>query len=207
MLDNQAYVKYPRHRKWFNKLWLSEKLNYECGPCGVSPKKSDFYIIRPIYNLIGMSLGARKIWIEKDDYKKTPAGYFWCEWFDGSQYSVTYEHDVCWKPISCWKGYRNIKNLTRFEKWEKVDYYPELPIFFNELSDVGRINVEFIDNNIIEVHLRTSPDPEYNEIIPIWKDSEKELDNYLKLGYSWINSFDDADGFLDNPRIGFAVKN
>jgi hypothetical protein len=78
---------------------------------------------------------------------------------------------------------------------------------FHELADIEKINVEYIDNKIIEVHLRTSPDPDYNELIPVWKGDEEVVDKYTKLGYDYIISYDDAEGFLDLPRVGFLVKN
>ncbi len=31
MNDDQAWEKYPKHHKWFNKLWLAEELGYVCG--------------------------------------------------------------------------------------------------------------------------------------------------------------------------------
>ena len=32
------------------------------------------------------------------------------------------------------------------------------------------------------------------------------IDKYTGMGYTYINSYDDADGFLDTPRLGFMVK-
>jgi hypothetical protein len=68
------------------------------------------------------------------------------------------------------------------------------------------INVEFIDEKPIEVHLRTSPDPNYGELIPIWSGEEHLIDKYTKMGYSYIESHDHANGFLKQPRLGFMVK-
>ena len=76
MEDSEAYIRYPKHRRWFDKLHLSETLGYDCGPCGVAPSKDGYYIVRPIYNLSGMSIGAKKVWIEKGDVSKVPRGIF-----------------------------------------------------------------------------------------------------------------------------------
>jgi len=66
-----------------------------------------------------------------------------------------------------------------------------------ELGDVGLINVEFIGGKVIEVHLRPSPDPQNcNRIVPIWADDV--IDGYEP-------NFDDADGHLAVPRLGFIV--
>ena len=207
--DFEAYKTYKHHRKWFNKLWLSEKLDYRCGPAGIAPDISCDYIVRPIMNLSGMSVGAEKIFIDKGEIGNVSPGFFWCEYFEGKQYSITFEWiDGKWKQISCWRGHRNEQNLSRFDKWERVEnYHVNLPSFFDQLSDVRKINVEFIESNPIEVHLRTSPDPEYDILIPIWEDQKNIVDKYKHMGYDIISSYDDADGHLDVPRIAFAVKN
>ena len=49
----------------YNKLFLSRVLGYTCGPAGTTVPKSDFYIVRPSFNLFGMSRFARKEWIKK----------------------------------------------------------------------------------------------------------------------------------------------
>jgi hypothetical protein len=207
MNDTQAYREYPQLTHWYNKLWFSEKMKYDCGPASISPTRSGFYIVRPIMNLSGMGVGASKIWIEAGDATKVPLGYFWCEWFAGEQYSVTYEwKDHWWNAISSWRGIKQESNLTKFGRWERSDFMPEIGIGFLELSRVGKINIEFIGNNPIEVHLRTSPDPDYDNLIPIWVGEEYIVDKYEKMGYSYISSYDDADGFLNEPRIGFMVK-
>jgi len=209
--DYEAWVAYPQHHNWFNKLWLSERLGYDCGPCGTTPKEEGTYIVRPIYNLSGMGIGASFKTLTPDDYSQVPPGYFWCEVLTGRHFSVTveFQHDVnpYWKPVSCFQGVRVRPEMYRFSAWKRTDYFPPVPRIFNELSDVKRINIEFKGDNPIEVHLRDSPDPDYDEIIPVWADDlEKGVDIYEELGYTYIKSYDDADGFLDTPRMGFMVK-
>lgn len=209
MNDIQAYKAYPHLRHWYNKLWLSEQLGYNCGPASIAPEQSGLYIVRPIMNLSGMGVGAKKIWIDAGDHTKVPPGYFWCEWFEGNQYSVTYEwhhHHTEWKVISCWQGIKEDSNLSKFTRWIKTDFHHRIGIMFHELIDVEKINIEYIEDKIIEVHLRTSPDPDHNELIPVWKGNEEVVDKYTHLGYSYINSYDDAEGFLEIPRVGFLVK-
>ena len=74
--DYQTYAKYSHHRKWFNKLWLSETLGYDCGPSGIFPDKSGWYIVRPIMNLSGMSVGAEKNTSKKKTSQKFSLGTF-----------------------------------------------------------------------------------------------------------------------------------
>jgi len=207
--DSIAYRLFPQQRKWFNKLWLSELLEYECGPAGIAPTRSGYYIVRPIINISGMSVSASKKYIEAGDVSQTPPGHFWCEWFDGTQYSATFEWKGFWKQLSCYIGERDEDNLSKFRRWIRYDEKRfSLGYLFDDITDEGItiINVEFIGDRIIEVHLRDTPDPKCNELIPIWKDSLNLIDIYEKLGYSYIESQDDADGFLNNPRIGFMVR-
>lgn len=207
--DSEAYRIHKKYRKWFNKLYLSESLGYNCGPCGIAPSVSGEYVVRPIYNLSGMGVGAKVINIESGDNTKTPPGYFWCEYFEGEQYSVTYEFVHCknpyWKPISSYKGEKLKSDLSRFYRWNKTDHYPTVPRIFNELSGVRIINIEYIEDKPIEVHLRESPDPKYETIIPVWEDN-KDIYFFSKLGYTYIESYDNADGFLGTARLGFMVK-
>lgn len=218
MYDYESYEKYPHHRKWFNKLYVAETFGYSCGPCGLAPKNTGMYIVRPIYNLSGMGLGAKVKWLEEGDISATPPGYFWCEYLKGKHYSVDYEFvdgiNPYWKPISCFEGLNRPLNLIKWVEWKKSDYIPEFPKKLNELSDVKRINVEFKGNDVIEVHLRPSDDPDYDHIIPVWKseinlsqgDRGKIAEYIEEYGYKFIPSDTDADGFLEDPRIGFLVK-
>ena len=75
------------------------------------------------------------------------------------------------------------------------------------LRDVKYINVEFKGDQVIEVHLRHSPDPDYDHIIPVWASDSGAKRAHLEMhGYQWIGTYDNADGQLDDPRIGFLVK-
>lgn len=191
--DDDAWRAFKEHRHLFNKLAFSEKMGHYCGPCGVAPDISGFYVVRPIYNLAGMGLGARKQWIEAGDKSQVEPGYFWCEWFDGPHTSVTYEWRGYWKAVSAWRGYNYPQNLSRFVRWERCS--PITFVRIGELEGVNIINVEFIGDKPIEVHLRPSPDPDdVDVIIPVWADSPQT---------EYVPSFDDGDGFLKVPRLGF----
>ena len=213
--DIETWSRYPNHQIWHNKLWLSQQLDYKCGPAGATVPEKGEYIVRPIYNLLGMGLEAKFMFLEPS-YKinQIPPGHFWCEKFEGHHYSADFEWAYHrdgswkWKQINCWRGYNN-PFLWRFTKWEKCDIIIDVPWFFYRLGwnwDMRYINVEAIDDKIIEVHLRRSPDPyeDYTVLIPIWKDDNKE--KYINKGYEYIESYDDADGQLPIPRLGFCVK-
>lgn len=213
MTDDQSYNLYPQQRKWFNKLWLAEFMGYRCGPCGVEIPQTGTYVVRPIYNLSGMGVGATVQQLDKGDLS-VPAGYFWCEYLRGSHYSVNYEWQEDykiggrWVGVNCWEGINMPINLSKFVEWKRSDYIPELSYQFKPLGeDVKHINVEFIDDNPIEVHLRHSEDPDYDHIIPVWSSDLGVKKEYMEIhGYSFISAYDNADGQLDDPRIGFLVK-
>lgn len=211
MDDAEAWKRYPEYRDWFNKLWFSMKMGYDCGPSGIPPSRDSYYIVRPIYNLSGMGVGAVKKFIQAGDVSQVPPGYFWCEWFEGKQYSATYGpciHNETgrWVGKHCFEGVTNENSLTFFKSWRRVDVVPKLPRLLHSLSAIPEINVEFIEDRPIEVHLRGTPDPMSDEFVPIWKGQENMIDIYTDLCYSYIESYDDADGFLDTPRIGFMIR-
>ena len=218
MEDDAAYNLYPQHRMWFNKLWLSEKLGYKCGPAGVDIPEDGTYVIRPIYNLSGMGVGATVKKLKAGDRNSTPPGYFWCEYFLGTHYSANYiwqyDRDMIngqwrdpWKGRSCWVGINMPVNVSKFVEWQRSDFVPSVPDELTELCDVKEINVEFIGDKVIEVHLRHSPDPDYDHIIPVWaSDLGPKKDHMEMHGYDFIEAYDDANGHIDDPRIGFLVK-
>jgi hypothetical protein len=73
-------------------------------------------------------------------------------------------------------------------------------------SGVNTINIEIIGDKVVEVHFRDTPDPNYDELIPVWSDDQQVVDIYTKLGYTWIEAPDNSNGFLPTRRLGFMVK-
>lgn len=209
MTDSDAYIKYPKLRHFYNKLWLSEKLGYRCGPSGIDPQESDSYIVRPIMNLSGMGVSSSKKWIEAGDVSQVPPGYFWCEFFEGRHLSVTYEKTGSeYVILHCYEGFKDSKGT--FLEWQRVSDEPKLPKWMQNqfLScDVEVGNAEFIGDKLIEVHLRGTPDPLVDSMFPVWQDDKITVDKLSRLGYSYLNSYDNADGFLQTPRLGFMIKN
>lgn len=211
MEDFQAWQQFPQVRQWFNKLHVAETFCYSCGPGGVPPTQSGYYCVRPIYNLDGMSVGARKQWIEVGDRTGVEPGYFWCEWFDGEQYSTTYTHDGSYnyKQKSCFKAERDVDRLFRFKRWTRESINIPMPYRLEDdlmFANVYEVNVETIGDKVIEVHFRDTPDPDYDELIPVWSDEQQVVDIYGKLGYSFIEAPDNSNGHLTTHRLGFMVK-
>ncbi len=176
----------------YNKLFLSRILGYNCGPAGTDVPKSDFYIVRPSFNLMGMGRFARKEWIDNNTDYLHPAE-FWCEIFEGDHLSVDFHHQRSELVIL---GTRDENDpLYKWKKWEKVDLKVDFPPILKELKgNYEWINCEFINNYLIEVHFRRNPDFRYGNsvAIPVWSDETEENMKFVK----------DSD-FL---RRGFYIK-
>lgn len=204
--DSEAWIHYPQYRLWFNKLWLSEKLGYLCGPNAVPVPFTQPYIIRPIYNLHGMGAGAQILTLSPEDVDLVPPGYFWCEVFQGDHYSVELSRDVdTWVTRSVYQGIRKKDtDLYRFEKWVRREVEIVIPTCLDELHQCSSINIEMIGNKIIEVHLRQTPDPvQYDELIPVWDD--EDVDESIKDNYNYVAS---EDRVLNTNvrRLGFYCR-
>ena len=120
--DYHAWVEYPDHRWVFNKLEMALRFGYDAGPACVPITKSGRYIVRPIYNLYGMGIGATikdlDLDLHADDmmhHKHVPPGYFWCEYLEGNHYSATYSKEDKgfyheWRLLHNWQGWNDKSN-------------------------------------------------------------------------------------------------
>lgn len=149
----------------YDKLILSKKLGYTCGPIGINVPKPNFYIVRPVTNILGMGQNTHVYFIEKST-NHLPIGTFWCEIFKGRHLSVDY---VDGKQVLCVEGIRdNSKPFYKWKLWKKVDDkipYPSI------IPNLNHLNIELIGNKIIEVHARLNPNFKFggNTIYPVWK--------------------------------------
>lgn len=208
--DEDAWIAYPSDRKYFNKLWLSEKLGYLCGPGGIAPPKNGRYIVRPIYNLYGMGLGAKELELGPDDWSAVDPGYFWCEKFEGTHRSIDYSwdgHSIV--QGDCFVGEKS-DNQFVFKRWYRDNNFNfDLPQFVQSIfdGDCKYINIEVIGEKIIEVHLRRTPDPDYDEFIPVFEGVSINIPEHRIKKYKFIKDEEDCDGRLHPKRLGFYVRN
>lgn len=198
LTDEEAW-RFADKRDWwvFDKLILSRALRYVCGPAGYDVPRIGHYIVRPCVNTRGMGLGAYVTKLTgKTDH--LPPGSFWCEYFSGNHYS----HDfVDGKHAVCYHGVKDKEDETRFSHWFKSHRTePPLPDFIADLiARYRNVNIECIEDRIIEVHLRASPDwHNYNadELIPVHSSA---------VAYAQENNMH----FVFDPaadRVGFFVK-
>jgi hypothetical protein len=187
----------------YNKLFLSQKLGYLCGPVGVPVPCSGAYIVRPMFNLLGMGRFARIEWIEKTTDHFHPSE-FWCEIFKGDHISVDFYQK---SPILTVLGIREPENpLYKWSRWEKIKKNIEFPEILTNLSgSYDYINCEFIGNCLIEVHFRQNPDFRYdNDVaIPVWDGDKKQ--NYENLEFIEDNDYL-RKGFFIEKRDSNPVK-
>jgi hypothetical protein len=187
--DDIAWQQADPNDLWvYDKLILSRKLNYTCGPVGMNVPRSGKYIVRPCVNIMGMGHDAEFVWIE-DETDHLTKGHFWCEIFEGRHLSVDY---VDGEQVDCYEGVRDLDDpLYKWKAWQRtndvVPYPPLLPLF-------KYLNVEFIGGKLIEVHLRLSPDARHGSdlLIPVWKGEDNtppdgmiyvEDPDYLRTGF------------------------
>lgn len=219
---------YSNFRWVFNKLELAVRQGLKAGPSATAPDKSGSYIIRPIYNLYGMGLGAQKFDYDLTEHKGAmlngeivPPGYFWCEWLAGNQISVDYRRSVdrgnSWVASSIMQGFhKSDKDLTRFAFWEKlnVDEAPPVesfivkPEFLNESSFTG-FNVEFRGGVMTEIHLRLGNDyfddlPVGSKVYPFWEGSDEPKGEWRDNPPSVIDL--SSNDKLSGKRLGFKIQ-
>ena len=176
----------PDHIWVLDKLILSKYLGYSCGPVGINVPKPGWYIVRPCVNALGLGLGAEKMWLEKST-NDLPLGHFWCEWFEGNHYSVDY-YPTWGTKLFTVQGFKQDDTLIRWDKWIKVDNKKEHTIpsqVWDVVRKYYRINIEYINDNPIEIHLRPNEDFAGNisEFIPVWEGQ----DATPPAGYRYID--------------------
>jgi hypothetical protein len=169
-----------------DKLILSKKLGYTCGPAGIAPSKPDTYVVRPIMNTRMMSAGARLQYLDSDSI---PDGYFWCEVFDGRHLSFDYNWG---RQTLAVEGFRSDpERLDRFSRWTRTADVFELPEILQSVADRYKwFNVEVIGDRVIEVHFRYNDDfsnHNANTIIPVWKDRFYDSPAGDRLGFILID--------------------
>ena len=220
----EAYARQSCKRWVFNKLEVALRQGLAAGPAGTAPPRTGTYVIRPIYNIFGMGISARKFEYDTSmreaflNYAEVEPGHFWCEWLDGPHRSIDYRKfdDGKWRCTSMTEGrHRSDDNLVQFDHWVKLDpndapKFWQLPIF-PSLSDLVAFNVETRSGKVIEIHLRLGNDPFDHlpvgtRITPVW-DGETVPDGAEFLGnfYPDLEQYG-ASGRLPNIRSGYIIE-
>ena len=196
--DKDVWAQCPVDYLWiYDKLILARKLGYQAAPAGIPVPQPGWYIVRPITNIRMMSRGAKKLWLTPADTDSVPDGSFWSECFQGRHTSV----DFHWgKQHLAVEGFRDdADRLDRFCRWQKITDTVAFPSVLQDLGQIAEwVNVEYVDNHIIEIHLRYNDDFSNhagNIIYPVWRDRPFPQ----PPGTCWYNS-------PGGDRVGFWVK-
>lgn len=228
--DFETWQRYGRSNfRWvFNKMELAIRQGLAAGPSATAPSKPGTYIVRPIYNLYGMGLGAKKFEYDPVQHRDmflngevVPPGHFWTEWLPGTQLSVDYRRSVengnSWVVSSAMQGFHKTEDdLSKFAFWKKVDVSeaPNVESFnidfeFLRENSFNGFNIEFRGGTMTEIHLRLGNEyfddlPVGSKVIPIWDDMEDIDGEWLDNPPSVIDL--STDGKLSAKRLGFRVK-
>lgn len=155
----------------YDKLILAKRLGYRCGPAGVAPEQSGYYIVRPISNYRGMGRGSSIMYIDAGS-DIIPDGYFWCEVFRGRHLSFDYNRGIQSLAV---EGIKDSDRTDRFVSWKKTNDKFTLPDILIDIAiKYEWMNIEVIGDKIIEVHLRNNPnfkDHDSDEIVVIWEEN------------------------------------
>ena len=197
--DRDVYDSCPSDWLWvYDKLIIARRQGIRAAPAGIPVPESREYVVRPITNIRMMGRGARRVWIQAGDDEPVPDGYFWSEVLEGSHVSVDYHWGEQALTV---EGFRdNPDRLDRFSRWCKIDRDMPLPKILHGLEDhLEWINVEYIGDRVIEVHLRLNDDfanHDAEEIWPVWPETLRTQPENMQ----WYAS---AAG----ERLGFWIKN
>jgi len=197
--DCDVYDSCPPQWLWvYDKLIVARRQGISAAPAGISVPAAGEYIVRPITNIRMMGRGAQRLWLDPGDDHSVPDGYFWSEILTGPQLSVDYHWGQQGLTV---QGFRDdAYRLDRFSRWCRVNQDRPLPAMLHDLKYYQQwINVEYIGDRVIEIHLRYNDDfanHDADEIIPVWRDQPMPQPQDC----TWYPS---AAG----DRLGFWIKN
>lgn len=201
MTDPEAWQRYPQLRWLYDRLQLSQALEYECGPAGTLPPRPGIWFVKPIINLNGMGVGAYAKHYDGGASFPIRPGSFWMPRFTGRHLSIDLQ-----RTASGWDFGLTVECIYRNNRpfeWKKVTEVNELPDIVATIgTDIPFLNIELIGGNMIEVHLRRNHDfdamPEASSVFPVWDGEPVPAD--------MVADQEDADGFLRPMRLGFVYR-
>jgi len=197
--DRDVYDTCPPQWLWiYDKVIVARRQGIQAAPAGIPVPTAGEYIVRPITNIRMMGRGASRVWLEPNNPDLVPDGYFWSEVLEGPHVSVDYHWGQQHLTV---QGFRDDPaKLDRFSRWCKIDLDRPLPGMLHDLKYHQEwINVEYIGDRAIEIHLRYNDDfanHDADEIQPVWRGDSM----ITPTGWSWYHS-------PAGDRLGFWIKN
>lgn len=195
--DLIAFKRYPKHNWVYNKLKICETQNIKAYPHGVFPDITPVFS-KPIYNLYGLSLNSEIIYyFNIDDHYKP--GHFWMPILTGPHLTTDF---AVINGKSHWHhtmiGYPHPQgNFKRFET-NNEDFNKTIESHKKWIKKhlkgyTGIVNIESLGSNIIECHLRMSPqyidlygDGWINKVIDLYEKGKWTKHISPKTGYSLV---------------------
>lgn len=149
--DFQAIKLYDNLKYLYNKIFIAESQKIKCG---IEIPINYPVIVRPITNLYGMGKDAYFLY----NINTIPKDFFWCEIFKGNHISVDiFYNDNGILGCIAFQGFPG--KLFTFDYWEYLPNYKLSNKIINWINNnlnsfKGVFNIELINDNIIECHLR-----------------------------------------------------
>tara|TARA_Y100000389_G_scaffold84757_4_gene81462 strand:+ start:13604 stop:14308 length:705 start_codon:yes stop_codon:yes gene_type:complete len=190
-MDIIAWKKYPEYNWVYMKPNLCQLQNIKWWPCPVQPEKYPV-VLRPMINLCGMGSEVSFINGEEEFDENSCYGYFTTPFLEGEH--TSHDFDISNGEIikeTVFKGFPNKEYPGTFKYWElikknaNVNFTKNLNLLLDKFKNyTGPLNIECIDGNIIEAHLREGDEylTENYEIplylVPVWNTLEdnEEID-------------------------------
>lgn len=190
-----------------NRLELARRMRYPCGDHADTPPPPGPWFTKPIKNPSGMGVGARRNFYAGGSgphWACEPGeGFMWMPAFNGVHFSVDFQqrHRGDWlQRLTVRCEYDPLRG--RPARWCRENFVFSVPEPLRRV-DAEWLNVELIDGCVIEAHGRRNTDfdnapPEAKVARVVWADQRRCAD--------MVPDFDDADGQLAIPRLGFVYR-
>jgi len=188
-----------------DRLELARRMRYPCGNHADAPAHPGLWFTKPIKNPSGMGVGARmNVYVDGSRAGwacDVAEGFMWMPVFKGEHFSVDFQqhrrgHWLQRLTVRC--EYDPLRACPA--RWCVEDLVFSVPEPLRRV-EAEWLNVEFVGGCVIEAHGRRNTDfdsapPGANVARVVWADQRRSGD--------MVTDFDDADGQLAVPRIGFA---
>lgn len=202
MTDAEAWNKYPEDRWVYDKIDIAVRYGVDCGSgCYMPIPTSNKYVVKPIINLDGCSIGSRIV--ENLEGFTVPDNSGWFEYLEGEHWTVDFRRvGDGWESENFFYG---VKDHTKFLRWFYSNDIPDVNfgLVLSKIKQAPIVNFEGIGDKVIEVHLRGNTDPvQWDEFVPVWKGYDYRFYEEQPDVWKYIDDKEDHPG-----RVGFFVRN
>jgi hypothetical protein len=187
-----------------DRLELARRMGYPCGDHAERPERPGAWFSKPVSNPAGMGIGARSNAYAEAAGWQHPLreGDMWMPAFRGLHVSVDFRrHRGGWRQaltVRC--DYDTARGRPR--RWCIEARTFDVPGPLRDI-DAEWLNVEFVGGRVIEAHARRNADFDQapagaTRAVVVWADQPRPA--------TMAEDFDDADGQLAVPRLGFVYR-